>query len=94
MRIAPIILSSLVLAGAAYADPKPSDSHGSVDIVTRKPTPTLRDQFYGQPMAQPATCPVHMVTGRASAWVWSLVALALILAAVAGVLVWQGVPLL
>lgn len=64
------------------------------DIVTRKPAPTLRDQFYGQQMAQAATCPVHLVTGRASAWVWSLVALALILAAVAGVLVWQGVPLL
>lgn len=60
------------------------------DIVTRRPAPTLRDQFYNKPMKAAATCPVHV--SHAKAWVWSLVMLALILAAVAGFMVWQGTP--
>jgi hemoglobin len=63
------------------------------DVVTRREQPrtSLRDDFYNQPMAA-ATCPVHATARRAQAWVWSLVALALILAALAGFIVWQGGP--
>ncbi len=37
-----------------------------------------------------ASCPMHAAKAGAATWVWSLVALAFILAAVAGVVVWQG----
>ena len=58
------------------------------DVVTR---PAAAPLALGEKAA--ASCPMHVAT-RASAWVWSLVALALVLATVAGLVVWHGGQLL
>jgi hemoglobin len=75
------------------------------EIVTRPPEPQsvtwpkavtvpggAPGHVKGGPGASAAgVCPVHAAPGGASGWVWSLVALAVILvAAVAGIVVWQG----
>ena len=65
---------------------------GHVDQVIGLIAP-LRGDVVTRPAAAPVSCPMHVAT-RASAWVWSLVALALVLATVAGLVVWQGGQLL
>jgi hemoglobin len=56
------------------------------DVVTQGSTAKI--PVGAQPAA--SACPMHAAKAGATTWVWSLVALALILAAVAGVVVWQS----
>lgn len=66
------------------------------DIVTRpsQPKVTMKHQFYTTPAAG---CPMHAAraaVATTSRWTWPLFALALLVAAVAGVMVWKGgIPL-
>lgn len=59
------------------------------DIVTRpkRPQVSLQHDFYQTPARG---CPMHAVKEQASRWVWSLFALAVLVAALAGVVVWKG----
>ena len=56
------------------------------EIVTRQEAPkvSLREEFF-KPVVQAASCPMHAARSAAR-WIWPLVALAVFLAALAGIL--------
>jgi hemoglobin len=62
------------------------------DVVTRKPDAAAAPVTWPKAPAA-AACPMHAAGKAATAWLWPLVALAVVLAALAGVVVWHGGPL-
>lgn len=56
------------------------------DIVTRPAQPKVTIEH----LVAQAKCPMHAVKEHGARWMWSLFALAFIVAALAGVVVWKG----